>query len=127
MRRWLGGWMAASMLCLMLCLGTAGGAIAGPIDCGSAPSVKCLAAAIFSLAKTLPEDEWFRRHVSFAERELAPGDIKTALDYVSSDNPDPSPWEDIEWMARAGRFDAAIKQARHTATRTAIAPRRRFD
>jgi len=112
MRRWLGGWMAALMLCMMQCLGTTGGATAGPIDCGSAPSVKCLAAAIFSLAKTLPEDEWFRRHVSFAERELAPGDIKTALDYVSSDNPDPSPWEDIEWMARAGRFDAAIKQAK---------------
>jgi len=112
MRRWLGGWMAASMLCLMLCLGTMGGATAGPIDCGSAPSVKCLAAAIFSLAKTLPEDEWFRRHVSFAERELAPGDIKTALEYVGWDNPDPSPWEDIEWIARTGRFDAAIEQAK---------------
>jgi tetratricopeptide (TPR) repeat protein len=108
MRRRLGGWIAV----LMLCPGTMGGAAAGPIDCGSAPSVKCLAAAIFALAKTLPDDSYFRRHVSFAERELAPGDIKAALDYVVSDNPDPSPWDDIEWITRAGRFDAAIKQAK---------------
>jgi hypothetical protein len=108
MRRRLGGWMAA----LMLCLGTTGEAAPAPVDCGSAPDVKCLAAEIFSLAKTLPDDSYFRRHVSFAERELAPGDIKTALDYVVSDNPDSPPWEDIEWIARAGRFDAAIKRAK---------------
>jgi tetratricopeptide (TPR) repeat protein len=107
MRRWLGG-----MAALMLCLGATDGASAGPIDCGPAPAVKCLAAAIFSLAKTLPEDNGFRQHIGFAERVLAPGDIKTALDYVVSDNPDPSPWEDIEWMAQAGRFDQAIKQAK---------------
>jgi tetratricopeptide (TPR) repeat protein len=107
MRGWSGGIAA-----LMLCLGAAEGAGAGPIDCGPAPSVKCLAVAIFSLAKTLPEDSHFRQYIGFAERELAPGDLKTALDYVVWDNPDPSPWEDIEWMAKAGRFDQAIKQAK---------------
>jgi hypothetical protein len=106
MRRWLGG-----MAALMLCLGGADGAVAGPIDCGPAPNVKCLAAEIFSLAKTLPDDDSFREHVDFAAQELAPDNIKTALDYVISDNPDSWPWEDIEWMARAGRFDRAIEQA----------------
>jgi hypothetical protein len=100
------------MAALLLCLGATSGAAAGPIDCGPAPSVNCLAAAIFSLAKTLPDDDGFRRHVAFAEQELAPGDIKTALEYVVTDNPDPLPWEDIDWMARAGRFDRAIEQAK---------------
>ena len=106
MRRWLGGMMA-----FLLSLGAAAGAAAVPVDCGPAPDVKCLAGEIFTLAKTLPEDDGFRRHVAFAEQELAPGDLKTALEYVVWDNPDPSPWEDVEWMARAGRFDAAIKKA----------------
>jgi predicted negative regulator of RcsB-dependent stress response len=88
------------------------GARAAPVDCGPAPNVKCVATEVFSLAKTLPDDSYFRRHVAFAEQQLAPGDLKTALEYVVSDNPDPSPWEDIEWMARAGRFDPAIKLAR---------------
>jgi hypothetical protein len=100
------------MATFLLCLGVTAGASAAPIDCGPAPDVKCLAAEIFALAKTLPDDSYFRRHVAFAEQELAPGDIKTALEYVVSDNPDPLSWEDIEWMARAGRFDPAIKQAR---------------
>lgn len=88
------------MAALMLCLGATDGAGAELVDCGPAPSVKCLAAAILSLAKALPDDDGFRRHIGFAERELAPGDLKTALDYVVSDNPDPLPWEDIYWIAR---------------------------
>jgi len=97
---------------LLLCLSATVGATAAPIDCGPVPNVRCLAAAIFSLAKTLPEDNDFRRHVGFAEKELAPGNLKIALEYVVWDNPDPSPWEDIEWVARAGRFDRAIEQAK---------------
>jgi tetratricopeptide (TPR) repeat protein len=97
---------------LLLCLSATGGAAAAPIDCGRAPSAKCLAAAIFSLAKTLPESNGFRQHVAFAEQELASGDIKIALEYVVWDNPDPSSWEDVEWIARAGRFDRAIEEAK---------------
>src|SRR5437899_8940642 len=106
MRGWLGGMMA-----FLLSLSAPAGAAAVPVDCGPAPDAKCLAGEIFTLAKTLPEDDGFRRHVAFAEQELAPGDIKIALEYVVWDNPDPSPWEDIEWIARAGRFDRAIEQA----------------
>lgn len=105
MREWLSG-----IATFLLCMGAT--ASAASADCGPVPNVKCLATEIFSLAKTLPADHFFRPHVAFAERELAPGDIKTALDYVVSDNPDPSPWEDIEWIALAGQVDRAIKQAR---------------
>jgi hypothetical protein len=104
MRRWLGG-IAAFLL-------YAGSAAGAPADCGAAPDVKCLAAEIFALAKTLPADDFFRRHVAFAEQELAPGDVATALEYIVADNPDPPPWEDVDWIAKAGRFDLAIKQAR---------------
>src|SRR4029077_11179409 len=44
-------------------------------------------------------------------RELASGDLKTALQSIVSDNPDPSPWEDIAWIAQAGRFERAIELA----------------
>jgi hypothetical protein len=107
MHKWLGGVTA-----LLLSLGATTAGRAEPVGCGAVPSVKCLAAEIFSLAKTLPADDVFRRHASFAELQLAPGDIKVALEYVIEDNPDPSPWESIEWMARAGRFDAALEEAR---------------
>jgi hypothetical protein len=106
MRRWLGGIAA-----FLLCAATAG-ASAAAVDCGPAPDVKCIAAEVFALAKTLPADDFARRHVAFAEKELAPGDIAVALEYVVTDNPDPAPWEDIYWMAKAGRIDLALKQAR---------------
>ncbi|MGJ4928230.1 hypothetical protein ACQR1I_16125 [Bradyrhizobium sp. HKCCYLS2038] len=83
-----------------------------PVDCGAAPTPKCLASAIFKLAKTLPDDSYFRRHVAFAERELAPGSIQVALDYVHADTPDPPLWYDIKRVAEAGRFDRAIELAR---------------
>jgi hypothetical protein len=63
------------------------------------------------LARTLPDDSYFGRHVAFAAQELAAGDIKTALEYVVNDNPDPLPWEDIEWIARAGLFGRATELA----------------
>ncbi|HWX60852.1 hypothetical protein [Bradyrhizobium sp.] len=63
------------------------------------------------MARTLPDDSYFGRHVAFAAQELAAGDIKTALEYVVNDNPDPLPWEDIEWTARAGLFDRATELA----------------
>ncbi len=99
------------MAALIVCLGASGAIAAEPIDCGPKPDVQCLSTAVFSLAKVLPDDSFFRRHVDFAERELAGGNLKTALEYVVDDNPDPSPWEDIEWIARAGRFDRAIALA----------------
>jgi hypothetical protein len=105
MSRWLVG-----VATFLLCLGATAGA--APVDCGPAPSVKCLASEVFSLAKTLPADGFLRQHVAFAEQQLAPGDLPTALEYVTSDAPDAPPWEDIDWIAKAGRFDAAIKQAR---------------
>ncbi|MGY4418330.1 hypothetical protein ACVWY2_000755 [Bradyrhizobium sp. JR6.1] len=104
MRGWLIG-MAASMLCLS-------SSAAIPIDCATAPSVKCLAAEVFLLAKKLPPRDDNRARVEFAEQELADNDLKTALDYVISDNPDPAPWEDIDWIARAGRFADALETAR---------------
>ncbi len=107
MRRWL-GWIAAFLLC------AAHAAAAGPADCFAAPDVKCLAAEVFALAKTLPAGDFYRPHVEFAEKELAPGDIVTALEYVATDNPDPPPWDDIYWIAKAGRFDQAIKRARQS-------------
>jgi hypothetical protein len=105
------GVLGPAAACLLFFAAT-GGAGADPVDCGPAPTVKCLSAAVFSLARTLPEDSYFRRHVAFAEQELAPGDIKTALDYVVSDSPDPLPWEDIDWIAQAGRFDRATELAK---------------
>src|SRR3954447_3360569 len=106
MLRWLCG-LAAVALCS--CMSVA--ARSEPVDCGATPTPKCLASAIFKLAKTLPDDSYFRRHVAFAEQELASSDVKVALDYVHSDPPDPLPWEDIDWIARAGRFDRAIQVA----------------
>ena len=105
MRRWPGGIAA-----LLLFAGHA--AAAGPADCGAAPDVKCLAAEVFTLAKTLPEGHPHRQEIAFAEQELAAGDIPTALDYIVTDNPDPLPWDEIDWLAKAGRIDAAITQAR---------------
>ncbi|PAY06264.1 hypothetical protein CK489_25510 [Bradyrhizobium sp. UFLA03-84] len=97
--------MAASMLCLS-------SSAAIPIDCATAPSVKCLATEAFLLAKKLPAGDGNRAHVEFAEQELADTNLEVALDYVTSDNPDPSPWEAIEWIARAGRFGDALETAR---------------
>jgi tetratricopeptide (TPR) repeat protein len=107
MRNWLGGIVA-----IILSLGASRGTAAGQVDCGPKPAVACLSTAIFSLAKTLPDDNESRRYVGFAERELAPGDIKTALEYIVADIPDPSPWEDVAWIAQAGRFDRAIERAK---------------
>lgn len=107
MRRWVRGAAA-----LVFCLAASAAVAAEPVDCGPAPSVKCLSAAVFSLAKALPDDHFFKRQVDFAERELAAGNPKTTLEYVVSDNPDPSPWEDIDWIAQAGRFDRAIELAK---------------
>ena len=101
--------LLAPMMALLLCLSATGGAVAAPVDCGAAPTAKCLATAIFSLAKTLPANDEFRRHVGFAERELAPGDLKTALEYVVWDGPDSPSWDGVDWIARAGRFDRAIE------------------
>ena len=102
------GW-SAGIAAVILCVAESGGAAGAPINCVPTPTVACLSAAIFSLAKMLPDDSYFRRHVSFAEQELAPGNIKTGLQFVVTDNPDPSPWEGIEWIAQAGRFDRAIE------------------
>jgi hypothetical protein len=108
----LSGGIAAFLFGLLLGLGPWDDASGQPIDCGATTTVKCLAGGVFSLAKTLPDDNFFRQHVEFAEQELAPGDIKTAIEYVEWDNPDPSPWEDIDWIAKAGRFDRAIEVAK---------------
>jgi hypothetical protein len=109
MRSWLTG-----MAAIMLCVAEPGGATGRPIDCGPTLTVVCLSTAIFSLAKTLPDDSYFRPHVSFAVQELAPGNIKTALEYIATDTVDPAPWDDIDWIAQAGRFDRAISRAKRS-------------
>lgn len=101
-----------TLVAAWLCFAAVGPASAAPIDCGAAPNTRCLAAAIFSIAKTLPENESFRHRVAFAETELAPGDLKTALEFIVGDIADPPSWEGTEWIARAGRFDRAIEHAK---------------
>jgi hypothetical protein len=107
MRSWPGG-----VAGLLLCAAAPGGAAGVSVDCGPTPTAACLSAAIFSLAKALPDDDPFREYVGFAERELAGSNLKTALDYIVTDAPDAPPWMDIEWIAQAGRFDRAIEVAK---------------
>lgn len=106
MRGWLG-----AITAMTLCMGMAKAAAPTSMDCGSSPTIACLSTEVFSTAKTLARDNSYRKHVEFAEQELAPGSTKVALQYVIEDNPDPSPWEDIDWISRAGRFDRAIELA----------------
>src|SRR4029079_2067071 len=96
------GSLGAVVAFVLGCLVATGGIKAGPVDCGSAPGINCLAAEIFSLARTLPADSFLGRHIAFAEQELAPGDIKIALEYVISDNSDGPPWEDMDWVTARG-------------------------
>ena len=107
MRSWLGG-----VAGLLLCAVAPAGAVGMSVDCGPTPTAACLSAAIFSLAKALPDNDPFRDNVSFAERELAGGNLKTALDYTVTDDVDGPPWMDIEWIAQAGRFDRAMELAK---------------
>ena len=107
MRSWL-----ARIATLILCVAESGRASGAPVACVPTPTVACLSATIFSLAKTLRDDSYLRRPVSFAEQELARGNIQTALQFIVADNPDPSPWEDLYWIARTGRFDRAIELAK---------------
>jgi len=108
-----------TLVAAWLCFAAAGPATAAPIDCSAAISTKCLAAAIFSIAKTLPDNEGFRQRVAFAETELAPGDLKTALEFIVGESADPPSWEDIEWIARTGRFDRAIEKAKQAKSQIA--------
>jgi tetratricopeptide (TPR) repeat protein len=108
-----------ALVAAWLCVAAAGPATAASIDCSAAISTECLAAAIFSIAKTLPENESFRQRVAFAETELAPGDLKTALEFIVGEAADPPSWEGIEWIARAGRFDRAIEHARQAKSQIA--------
>ena len=75
------GWAGSQPFCCALVTANA----AGPGDCDAAPDVKCLAAEVFALAKTLPDNDFYRPHVVFAEKELAPSDIVTALDCVGTE------------------------------------------
>jgi hypothetical protein len=67
----------------------------------------------------LPRISGFGGTLAFAEQNLAPRDIKTALEYVVWDNLDPLPWEDIERMA-AGRTVRSSHQARQTAEKSPV-------
>src|SRR5262245_49221862 len=87
-------------------------AAAETIDCVRRPTLQCITSTMFAIARTLPEDDYLRRSYGFAEQDLAPGSLGVAVDYLNSDDPDPSPWDDIIWLARAGRFDRAIEEAR---------------
>jgi len=98
---------AAAILALASALATA-----ETIDCVRRPTLQCVTSSMFAIARTLPEDDYLRRAHLFAEQELAPGSLGVAVDYLNSDDPDPSPWDDIIWIARAGRFDRAIEEAR---------------
>ena len=111
--------MGMSLRTLVLSIAAAAiGALAGAlaaaetIDCIGRPTLEGIASTMFAVARTLPEDDYVRRSHRFAEEELAPGNLGVAVDYLNSDYPDPSPWDDIIWIARAGRFDRAIQEAR---------------
>jgi len=81
-------------------------------DCVRRPTLQCIAPTLFAIARALPDDDYVRDAHRFAEQELAPGSLAVAVEYLNSDNPDPGPWDDITWIARAGRFDRAIEEAR---------------
>lgn len=98
--------IATALMC------SAAPAAADTIDCGSPLRLQCLTSHMFALARELPDDHPERRKAAFAEEKLAPGSMDVALRYLVSDNPDPPPWEDIAWIARAGRFDPALDLAR---------------
>lgn len=100
---------AAALLVAPLLLVTP--AVAQPIDCGDKPTLACLAPHVFALARTQADSEHQKSAVKFAEEKLMPGDPGIALWYVVWDDPDPSEWDDIMWMARAGLFDQAIAAA----------------
>jgi tetratricopeptide (TPR) repeat protein len=96
----------------LLVLGGASVSRAADFDCGPNPSLSCIAPYLYAAAKSPSVDDFTRNSASFAESELAPGNIAVAVEYVVSDNPDPSPWERIRYMARAGLFDHAIEESK---------------
>jgi tetratricopeptide (TPR) repeat protein len=85
---------------------------AADFDCGPQPSLSCITPYLFAAAKSPAVDEFIRSSARFAESELAAGNIAVAVEYVITDNPDPSPWEHIQYMARAGLFDRAIEESK---------------
>lgn len=105
------GVVAAAVLPLLL-LGGVSISRAADFDCGPKPSLMCIAPYLFALAKSPTADDFTRQSASFAESQLAPGNIAVAVEYIVADNPDPSPWEHSHYLARAGLFDRAIEEAK---------------
>ena len=69
--------------------------------------------ASFAVAKTLPDESTgTRKRAIFAETELAPGSFIVAVEYLVFDDPDPTEWDSVYYLARAGRFDQAIAKAK---------------
>jgi len=84
---------------------------ASGIDCGRQPTLTCLAPHILALAQTLLKDKYRAQHVRFAQNELVSANPEVALRFYLWDDPDPAEWWDIDWIARAGRFDRALALA----------------
>jgi len=117
----------ASITGLTIVVLTSLSSFADQIDCGPQPTLACLAPHIFALAREMPEGNEFRKTARFAEEVLAPGSVDVALRYYLDDNPDPTEWDDIWWIARAGLFDRAIARAEaKPTTATAFDAQRRI-
>jgi hypothetical protein len=88
-------------------------AAATNFDCGPKPTVECVGAHLFAIAKTLPDESTgTRKRAIFAESELAPGSFIVAVEYLAFEDPDPTEWDSVYYLARAGRFDQAIATAK---------------
>jgi hypothetical protein len=85
---------------------------AADFDCGLKPSLACVGAHLFAVARLPLVDKFKHVRASFADSRLMPGNVVVAVEFFVDDNPDPTPWEDIHWLARAGLFDNAMAQAK---------------
>ena len=103
--------VAAAALSLIISSG-ASTSRAADFDCGLKPSLACVGTHLFAVARSPLVGKFTHERASFAELQLMPGNIAVAVEYFVADNPDPAPWENIHWLARAGLFDSAMAQAK---------------
>jgi hypothetical protein len=70
-----------------------------------------VATHLFAITKASHPEEWMRERATIAGSQIAPANLAVAVEYFIDENPDPAPWEAIDYMARAGLFDQAIAES----------------